>query len=221
MVSGSSALVFWAMIEIWTLWAQEVFSVTRHYVTVFVPMSYTGYSTPQAPLQQSGGGLQVDFESVFGAKATGSNSLNSDGEHFHLIIVKHQTLWRVRRSNEALSVPALVVYSRIGQPTKVTHSRVCNGAAGLSCWACFTVGLFCFTFYRQLLWLKINLVLGLDRLLFWVTEMLNCADVELSLTWNLPLRLAQNIIKQITQLEKGAKQRTRVLCSRLHRKGWS
>ncbi|XP_044057886.1 phosphatidylinositol binding clathrin assembly protein b isoform X3 [Siniperca chuatsi] len=40
---------------------------------------FRGYSTPQAPPQQSaGGGLQVDFESVFGAKATGSNSLNSD-----------------------------------------------------------------------------------------------------------------------------------------------
>ncbi|KAM7399182.1 hypothetical protein PAMP_018469 [Pampus punctatissimus] len=39
---------------------------------------FRGYSTPQAPLQQSAGGLQVDFESVFGAKATGSNSLNSD-----------------------------------------------------------------------------------------------------------------------------------------------
>uniref|UniRef100_A0A667X340 Phosphatidylinositol-binding clathrin assembly protein n=1 Tax=Myripristis murdjan TaxID=586833 RepID=A0A667X340_9TELE len=37
-----------------------------------------GYSTPQAPPQQSAGGLQVDFESVFGAKATGSNSLSSD-----------------------------------------------------------------------------------------------------------------------------------------------
>uniref|UniRef100_A0A667XA58 Phosphatidylinositol binding clathrin assembly protein b n=1 Tax=Myripristis murdjan TaxID=586833 RepID=A0A667XA58_9TELE len=31
-----------------------------------------GYSTPQAPPQQSAGGLQVDFESVFGAKATGN-----------------------------------------------------------------------------------------------------------------------------------------------------
>ncbi|KAM7412939.1 hypothetical protein PAMA_020365 [Pampus argenteus] len=39
---------------------------------------FRGYSTPQAPLQQSAGGLQVDFESVFGAKATGSNSLNSE-----------------------------------------------------------------------------------------------------------------------------------------------
>ncbi|XP_034024987.1 phosphatidylinositol binding clathrin assembly protein b isoform X2 [Thalassophryne amazonica] len=39
---------------------------------------FRGYSTPQAPPHQSAGGLQVDFESVFGAKATGSNSLNSD-----------------------------------------------------------------------------------------------------------------------------------------------
>ncbi|XP_020509836.1 phosphatidylinositol binding clathrin assembly protein b isoform X5 [Labrus bergylta] len=39
---------------------------------------FRGYSTPQGPPQQSAGGLQVDFESVFGAKATGSNSLNSD-----------------------------------------------------------------------------------------------------------------------------------------------
>ncbi|XP_029027163.1 phosphatidylinositol binding clathrin assembly protein b isoform X8 [Betta splendens] len=43
-----------------------------------VATAWAGYSTPQAPLQQSVGGLQVDFESVFGAKATGSNSLNSD-----------------------------------------------------------------------------------------------------------------------------------------------
>uniref|UniRef100_A0A3Q0RHE1 Phosphatidylinositol-binding clathrin assembly protein n=1 Tax=Amphilophus citrinellus TaxID=61819 RepID=A0A3Q0RHE1_AMPCI len=40
---------------------------------------FRGYSTPQAPPQPSAGGLQVDFESVFGAKATGSSSLNSDG----------------------------------------------------------------------------------------------------------------------------------------------
>uniref|UniRef100_A0A667XDS3 Phosphatidylinositol-binding clathrin assembly protein n=1 Tax=Myripristis murdjan TaxID=586833 RepID=A0A667XDS3_9TELE len=33
---------------------------------------FGGYSTPQAPPQQSAGGLQVDFESVFGAKATGN-----------------------------------------------------------------------------------------------------------------------------------------------------
>ncbi|XP_010741646.1 phosphatidylinositol binding clathrin assembly protein b isoform X14 [Larimichthys crocea] len=52
-----------------------------------VATAWAGYSTPQAPPQQSAGGLQVDFESVFGAKATGSNSLNSDGEeHLHINI---------------------------------------------------------------------------------------------------------------------------------------
>uniref|UniRef100_A0A7N6AMH8 Phosphatidylinositol-binding clathrin assembly protein n=1 Tax=Anabas testudineus TaxID=64144 RepID=A0A7N6AMH8_ANATE len=35
---------------------------------------FGGYSTPQAPLQQSAGALQVDFESVFGTKATGNVS---------------------------------------------------------------------------------------------------------------------------------------------------
>uniref|UniRef100_A0A3Q3MIB9 Phosphatidylinositol-binding clathrin assembly protein n=1 Tax=Mastacembelus armatus TaxID=205130 RepID=A0A3Q3MIB9_9TELE len=40
---------------------------------------FGGYSTPQAPPGSSQqGGLQVDFESVFGAKATGSNILSSD-----------------------------------------------------------------------------------------------------------------------------------------------
>ncbi|XP_005459649.1 phosphatidylinositol binding clathrin assembly protein b isoform X1 [Oreochromis niloticus] len=39
---------------------------------------FRGYSTPQAPPQPTAGGLQVDFESVFGAKAAGSSSLNSD-----------------------------------------------------------------------------------------------------------------------------------------------
>ncbi|XP_040040134.2 phosphatidylinositol binding clathrin assembly protein b isoform X18 [Gasterosteus aculeatus] len=43
-----------------------------------VATTWAGYSTTQAPAQQSAGGLQVDFESVFGAKATGSNSLNLD-----------------------------------------------------------------------------------------------------------------------------------------------
>ncbi|XP_040901903.1 phosphatidylinositol binding clathrin assembly protein b isoform X8 [Toxotes jaculatrix] len=43
-----------------------------------VATAWAGYSTPQAPPQQSAGGLQVDFESVFGAKATGSNSVSSD-----------------------------------------------------------------------------------------------------------------------------------------------
>ncbi|KAM4589239.1 phosphatidylinositol binding clathrin assembly protein b isoform 6-T6 [Fundulus diaphanus] len=36
------------------------------------------YSTPQGPPQPPAGGLQVDFESVFGNKAAGSGSLNSD-----------------------------------------------------------------------------------------------------------------------------------------------
>uniref|UniRef100_A0A1A7WPT8 Phosphatidylinositol-binding clathrin assembly protein n=1 Tax=Iconisemion striatum TaxID=60296 RepID=A0A1A7WPT8_9TELE len=40
--------------------------------------AWAGYSTPQAPPQHSAGGLQVDFESVFGNKAAGSSSLNSD-----------------------------------------------------------------------------------------------------------------------------------------------
>ncbi|KAM6932635.1 phosphatidylinositol binding clathrin assembly protein b isoform 8-T8 [Lycodopsis pacificus] len=42
-----------------------------------VATAWAGYSTPQGPPPQSAGGLQVDFESVFGAKAAG-NSLNSD-----------------------------------------------------------------------------------------------------------------------------------------------
>ncbi|XP_077421906.1 phosphatidylinositol binding clathrin assembly protein b isoform X4 [Vanacampus margaritifer] len=40
--------------------------------------SISGYSTPQPPPQPPAGGLQVDFESVFGAKATCSNSLNAE-----------------------------------------------------------------------------------------------------------------------------------------------
>ncbi|XP_026185819.1 phosphatidylinositol binding clathrin assembly protein b isoform X8 [Mastacembelus armatus] len=44
-----------------------------------VATAWAGYSTPQAPPGSSQqGGLQVDFESVFGAKATGSNILSSD-----------------------------------------------------------------------------------------------------------------------------------------------
>ncbi|XP_037123838.1 phosphatidylinositol-binding clathrin assembly protein-like isoform X5 [Syngnathus acus] len=39
---------------------------------------FGGYSSPQPPPQPPAG-LQVDFESVFGAKATGSNSLNAEG----------------------------------------------------------------------------------------------------------------------------------------------
>ncbi|XP_061137859.1 phosphatidylinositol binding clathrin assembly protein b isoform X8 [Syngnathus typhle] len=38
---------------------------------------FRGYSSPQPPPQPPAG-LQVDFESVFGAKATGSNSLNAE-----------------------------------------------------------------------------------------------------------------------------------------------
>ncbi|XP_077954598.1 phosphatidylinositol binding clathrin assembly protein b isoform X15 [Gasterosteus aculeatus] len=54
-------------------------SVSTNYKrTVRIEHSISGYSTTQAPAQQSAGGLQVDFESVFGAKATGSNSLNLD-----------------------------------------------------------------------------------------------------------------------------------------------
>ncbi|KAM4743474.1 phosphatidylinositol binding clathrin assembly protein b isoform 6-T6 [Anableps anableps] len=43
-----------------------------------VATAWAGYSTPQAPPQPPAGGLQVDFESVFGNKAAGSGSLNSD-----------------------------------------------------------------------------------------------------------------------------------------------
>ncbi|XP_061637126.1 phosphatidylinositol binding clathrin assembly protein b isoform X10 [Phyllopteryx taeniolatus] len=43
-----------------------------------VATAWAGYSTPQPPAQPPAGGLQVDFESVFGAKATGSNSHNVD-----------------------------------------------------------------------------------------------------------------------------------------------
>ncbi|XP_014829669.1 PREDICTED: phosphatidylinositol-binding clathrin assembly protein isoform X9 [Poecilia mexicana] len=43
-----------------------------------VATAWAGYSTPQAPPQPPAGALQVDFESVFGNKAAGSGSLNSD-----------------------------------------------------------------------------------------------------------------------------------------------
>uniref|UniRef100_A0A665UEK8 Phosphatidylinositol-binding clathrin assembly protein n=1 Tax=Echeneis naucrates TaxID=173247 RepID=A0A665UEK8_ECHNA len=43
-----------------------------------VATAWAGYSAPQGPPQQSAGGLQVDFESVFGVKATGTNSVSSD-----------------------------------------------------------------------------------------------------------------------------------------------
>ncbi|XP_037124441.1 phosphatidylinositol binding clathrin assembly protein b isoform X9 [Syngnathus acus] len=42
-----------------------------------VATAWAGYSSPQPPPQPPAG-LQVDFESVFGAKATGSNSLNAE-----------------------------------------------------------------------------------------------------------------------------------------------
>ncbi|XP_013867860.1 phosphatidylinositol binding clathrin assembly protein b isoform X8 [Austrofundulus limnaeus] len=40
--------------------------------------AWAGYSAPQGPPQHPAGGLQVDFESVFGNKASGGTSLNSD-----------------------------------------------------------------------------------------------------------------------------------------------
>ncbi|KAM4589240.1 phosphatidylinositol binding clathrin assembly protein b isoform 7-T7 [Fundulus diaphanus] len=43
-----------------------------------VATAWAEYSTPQGPPQPPAGGLQVDFESVFGNKAAGSGSLNSD-----------------------------------------------------------------------------------------------------------------------------------------------
>ncbi|XP_051933435.1 phosphatidylinositol binding clathrin assembly protein b isoform X12 [Hippocampus zosterae] len=43
-----------------------------------VATAWAGYSAPQPPPQPPAGGLQVDFESVFGAKAAGSNSLNAE-----------------------------------------------------------------------------------------------------------------------------------------------
>ncbi|XP_037533501.1 phosphatidylinositol binding clathrin assembly protein b isoform X4 [Nematolebias whitei] len=61
-------------------------SVAQHHQAPFpaepsaVAGLFRGYSTPQAPPQQPAGGLQVDFESVFGNKASGGGggSLNSD-----------------------------------------------------------------------------------------------------------------------------------------------
>lgn len=49
----------------------------------FFIFPHEGYSAPQAAPQLSAGGLQVDFESVFGAKASGSNSLHSEGDWFY------------------------------------------------------------------------------------------------------------------------------------------
>ncbi|XP_061734034.1 phosphatidylinositol binding clathrin assembly protein b isoform X4 [Nerophis ophidion] len=43
-----------------------------------VATAWAGYSTPQPPAQPPAGSLQVDFESVFGTKATGSNSHSVD-----------------------------------------------------------------------------------------------------------------------------------------------
>ncbi|XP_061829135.1 phosphatidylinositol-binding clathrin assembly protein-like isoform X10 [Nerophis lumbriciformis] len=43
-----------------------------------VATAWAGYSTPQPPPQPPAGSLQVDFESVFGTKATGSNSHSVD-----------------------------------------------------------------------------------------------------------------------------------------------
>lgn len=60
----------------------EYFSSCNCVTTALFSHLSEGYSTPQAPPQPSAGGLQVDFESVFGAKATGSSSLNSDGKDF-------------------------------------------------------------------------------------------------------------------------------------------
>ncbi|XP_030599553.1 phosphatidylinositol binding clathrin assembly protein b isoform X8 [Archocentrus centrarchus] len=59
---------------------QSTFQPSMQSGTTGLPAAtaWAGYSTPQAPPQPSAGGLQVDFESVFGAKATGSSSLNSD-----------------------------------------------------------------------------------------------------------------------------------------------
>uniref|UniRef100_A0A8C2WRG5 Phosphatidylinositol-binding clathrin assembly protein n=1 Tax=Cyclopterus lumpus TaxID=8103 RepID=A0A8C2WRG5_CYCLU len=51
--------------------------VSSHlFISLLSFISMTRYSTPQAPLQQSAGGLQVDFESVFGANAVGSNNIS-------------------------------------------------------------------------------------------------------------------------------------------------
>ncbi|XP_037533497.1 phosphatidylinositol binding clathrin assembly protein b isoform X1 [Nematolebias whitei] len=72
-----------------TAWADSFcgpVSVAQHHQAPFpaepsaVAGLFRGYSTPQAPPQQPAGGLQVDFESVFGNKASGGGggSLNSD-----------------------------------------------------------------------------------------------------------------------------------------------
>uniref|UniRef100_H2SMH5 Phosphatidylinositol binding clathrin assembly protein b n=1 Tax=Takifugu rubripes TaxID=31033 RepID=H2SMH5_TAKRU len=56
--------------------SHEMFGGNRSFCSVTTAASlfspHEGYSAPQAPPQQSAGGLQVDFESVFGAKASGN-----------------------------------------------------------------------------------------------------------------------------------------------------
>ncbi|XP_041850041.1 phosphatidylinositol binding clathrin assembly protein b isoform X8 [Melanotaenia boesemani] len=57
---------------------QSTFQPSMQSTGLPVATAWAGYSAPQAPPQQTAGALQVDFESVFGTKATGSSSLNSD-----------------------------------------------------------------------------------------------------------------------------------------------
>ncbi|XP_024132885.1 phosphatidylinositol binding clathrin assembly protein b isoform X6 [Oryzias melastigma] len=59
---------------------QSTFQPSMHSGPTGLPAAtaWAGYSAPQAPPQQPAGALQVDFESVFGNKAAGSSSLNSD-----------------------------------------------------------------------------------------------------------------------------------------------
>ncbi|XP_078785587.1 phosphatidylinositol binding clathrin assembly protein b isoform X21 [Oryzias latipes] len=59
---------------------QSTFQPSMHSGATGLPAAtaWAGYSAPQAPPQQPAGALQVDFESVFGNKASGSSSLNSD-----------------------------------------------------------------------------------------------------------------------------------------------
>lgn len=61
-----------------TACSSTFFSSVTTAASLFLP--HEGYSAPQAPPQQSAGGLQVDFESVFGAKASGSNCLSTEGD---------------------------------------------------------------------------------------------------------------------------------------------
>uniref|UniRef100_A0A3P9LXC4 Phosphatidylinositol-binding clathrin assembly protein n=1 Tax=Oryzias latipes TaxID=8090 RepID=A0A3P9LXC4_ORYLA len=59
---------------------QSTFQPSMHSGATGLPAAtaWAGYSAPQGPPQQPAGALQVDFESVFGNKASGSSSLNSD-----------------------------------------------------------------------------------------------------------------------------------------------